>query len=252
MNKILTVFAVLLCLCGSSFAAFEENTVLLYLFDEDTGDEARDLSDFKNHGEITDAEWTKDGKLGGAMVFDGASSLIEVPHHESLFPGGDELTIEAWFKPASFPGGHPPIARKGSVPESGWGFDTPGGKIRGFVYTAPGDPAVTQGATPMKVGTWHHLAMVYDGSEIRIYLDGELDGKVARKGDIYKNDASVWIGKKAIESVWLDGTMDELRILNIAISEEQIREDMEGIVFAVEVTGKLTTTWGRIKTGVRR
>ena len=252
MKRILTVLTILFCLGVNSFAAFEEETVILYLFDEEVADEATDLSEFENHGEITDGEWTKDGKIGGAMVFDGASSLIEVPHHESLIPGGDELTIEAWFKPASFPGGHPPIARKGSVPESGWGFDTPGGKIRGFVYTAPGDPVVTQGATPMKEDTWHHLAMVYDGAEIRIYLDGELDGKAPRKGDINENDASVWIGKKANESIWLDGTLDELRILNIAITEEQIQEDMEGIVFAVEVTNKLTTTWGRIKTDAHR
>ena len=253
MRLTLTIVVLSLCCSINSFAALEENTVLLYLFDEEAADEVTDLSEFENHGEATDTEWTKDGKNEGAMVFDGASSVIEVPHHESLFPGGDELTIEAWFKPASFPGGHPPIARKGSVPESGWGFDTPGGKIRGFVYTAPGDPVVVQGTTPMKVDTWHHLAMVYDGKEIRIYLDGELEGEVPRKGDINKNDASVWIGKKAIESVWLDGTIDELRILNIAITQEQIQKDMEeGIVFAVEVTGKLTTTWGRIKSEVRR
>ena len=252
MHRILTIVVFLFC-CGiSSFAAFEEETVLLYFFDEETADEATDLSEFENHGEITDAEWTKDGKLGGALIFDGASTLIEVPHHESLSPGGDELTIEAWFKPASFPGGHPPIARKGSVAESGWGFDTPGGRIRGFVYTAPGDPAVAQGSKQMKVDTWHHLAMVYDGKEVRIYLDGELDGEVPRKGDINENGASVWIGKKANESIWLDGTLDELRILNIALTEEQIQADMEGIVFAVEVTGKLTTTWGRIKSEVHR
>lgn len=252
MRRILIVIGFLLYLGVSSFAAFEEETVLLYLFDEETADEATDLSEFENHGEIVDAEWTKDGKNGGALVFDGASTLIEVPHHESLVPGGDELTIEAWFKPASFPAGHPPIGRKGSVAESGWGFDTPGGKIRGFVYTAPGSAAVAQGTTTMKLDTWHHVAMVYDGEEVRIYLDGELDGEVARKGDINENQASVWIGKKANENIWLDGTLDELRILNIAITEEQIQEDMEGIVFAVEVTGKFTTTWSRIKTDIHR
>ncbi len=252
MIRTLTAIALTLYFAVSCFTAFEEETVLLYLFDEETADEAIDSSDFENHGEAIDTEWTEDGKNGGAMVFDGASSVIEVPHHESLFPGGDELTIEAWFKPASFPGGHPPIARKGSVPESGWGFDTPGGKIRGFVYTAPGDPVVVQGTTPMKVDKWYHLAMVYDGSEIRIYLDGELEGEVPRKGDINQNEAAVWIGKKANESVWLDGTLDELRILNVAITEEQIQEDMEGITFAVEVTGKLTTTWGWMKTHIRR
>ena len=83
MKYVLTAVALLLCFGVSSFAAFEEETVLLYLFDEETADEATDLSEFENHGEITDAEWTEDGKLGGALVFDGASSLIEAPHHES-------------------------------------------------------------------------------------------------------------------------------------------------------------------------
>ena len=253
MTQMLTVFTLLLCVGLCCFAAFEEEHVLLYLFDKETGNEATDLSDFGNHGEITDAEWTADGKNGGALVFDGANSLIEVPHHDSLVPGGDELTIEAWFKPALFPGGHPSIARKGSVAESGWGFDTPGGKIRGFVYTAPGAAAVAEGATRMNVKTWYHTAMVYDGKEIRVYLDGELDGQVARSGDINKNAASVWIGKKANENIWRNGMLDELRILNIAITQEQIQEDMaEGITFAVEVTGKLTTTWGRIKSEVHR
>ncbi len=252
MTRMLTVFALVFCFGLSCFAAFEEETVLLYLFDEETDDEATDLSEFENHGEMTDAEWTEDGKIGGALVFNGASSLIEVPHHESLSPGGDELTIEAWFKPASFPGGHPVIARKGSVAESGWGFDTPGGKIRGFVYTAPGNPVVANGTTQMTLDTWHHLAMVYDGEAVLVYLDGELDGEAPREGDINETEASVWIGKKANENIWLDGTMDELRILNIAISQEQIQMDMEdGIAFAVEVTGKLTTTWGRIKSEIR-
>ena len=87
MTRMLTITMVLLCIGMSSFAAFEEETVLLYLFDEETGDEATDLSEFENHGEIVDAEWTEDGKNGGGLVFDGASTLIEVQHHESLVPG---------------------------------------------------------------------------------------------------------------------------------------------------------------------
>lgn len=252
MTRMLIVLVLLFCLVLSSFAAFEEETVLLYLFDEEAANKATDLSKFGNHGEITDAEWTADGKIGGALVFDGVSSLIEVPHHDSLHPGGDQITIEAWFKPTTFPAGHPPIARKGAVGDSSWGLDTPGGKARGFIYNAPGDFAVADGATQMQLNTWHHLAMVYDGKEVRVYLDGEIDGKVERGGDLHQNEASVWIGKKALESIWIDGVIDELRILNIAISQEQIQADMQkGVAFAVEVTGKLATTWGRIKSESR-
>ena len=248
----LIVLVPLFCLVLSSFAAFEEETVLLYLFDEEAANKATDHSEFENHGEITDAEWTKDGKHGGALIFDGVSSLIEVPHHDSLHAGSDEVTIEAWFKPAKFPPGYPSIARKGLVGDSGWGLDTPGGTVRGFIYNAPGDFAVAQGETVMKLDTWHHLAMVYNGKEVRVYLDGELDGKVGRGGDMHRNEAPVWIGARQ-NSHWLHGTLDELRILNIAISEKQIQEDMQkGVGLAVEVRGKLTTTWGRIKSEIRR
>ena len=51
--------------------------------------------------------------MGGALVFDGVSSLIEVPHHDSLHPGADQITIEAWFKPMTFPAGPSTDCEKG-------------------------------------------------------------------------------------------------------------------------------------------
>ena len=72
MVRMLIFATCALLLSVNCFAAFEEETVLLYLFDEETGDEATDISEFENHGEATDTEWTKDGKNGGAMMFDGA------------------------------------------------------------------------------------------------------------------------------------------------------------------------------------
>ena len=231
------------------YAGQEENIVILYLFEEGKGDKAVDVSGKGNNGKIIDAEWTKEGKFGGGLEFNGKSSLIEVEHHDSLVPGGDKITVEAWFKPLSFPTGHPPIARKGSVAESGWGFDTPGGRLRGFVYTAPGNAAIAEGKSTMKLNEWNHVAMVYDGKELRVYLNANLDGSVARSGDINKNTASVWIGKKADEAIWLHGILDDLCTWNIARSEAEIKEDMKGLkVAAVKASGKLTLSWGAIKT----
>ena len=51
MTRILIIMALVLCFGVNCFAAFEEDTVLLYLFDEETADEATDLSEFENHGE---------------------------------------------------------------------------------------------------------------------------------------------------------------------------------------------------------
>ena len=95
--------------------AQNDKIVLLYKFDDEVEGTVKDVSGQGNHGTVTDSEWTADGKSGGAIEFNGSSSSIEIPHSNSLNIGGDEISIIAWYKPNSFPGGHPPIARKGHV-----------------------------------------------------------------------------------------------------------------------------------------
>lgn len=237
---------------GSVYAQLDDSIVLLYKFDEETGDKAKDLSGKGNDGVIADAEWTADGKFDGGLEFNGTTSLIEVPHKDNLNPGGDQLSVIAWFKPTSFPAGHPPIARKGQVGAGigCWGFDTPNGTPRGFTYmAADGVAQIAQGVTTMKVGEWNHLAMIYNGKELSVYLNGELDISIPVSGDINENaGTAVWIGKKANEEIFLHGTLDEIAIFNKGLTEGQLKSYMEGgISAAVEPSGKLAISWGEIK-----
>lgn len=232
--------------------AQQENFILFYNFEEGKGDKATDLSEKGNNGNIIDAQWTDDGKFGKGLAFNGKTSFIEVPDDESLDPGGDQITIMAWYKPLSFPAGHPAIARKGQVGAGigGWGFDTPNGTIRGFVYLAKtGQAAIAQGSSTMAQEEWNHVAMTYDGKEILVYLNGKVDGNIEASGDINTNDGSVWISKKANENIYLDGVMDEIAILNIGLTENEINKYMkEEINLVVKAAGKLATVWSQIKT----
>ena len=253
MKSLLALAAIVIMSISSGVTyGQDESIVLLYKFDEETGDTARDLSGKGKDGIIVDAEWVADGKIGGGMEFNGTSSLIEVPHNDNLNPGGDQLSILAWFKPTSFPGGHPPIARKGQVGAGVgcWGFDTPNGIIRGFTYmAADGAAQISEGASTMALEEWNHVAMIYNGEELNVYLNGELDTSVSVSGDINENDGtSVWIGKKANESVFLNGVLDEIAIFNVGITEDQLMTFMEGgVSLAVESTGKLAISWGEVK-----
>ena len=230
----------------------KEDFVLLYNFDENTGNIAKDLSAKGNDGDITDAKWTPNGKFGGGMEFNGEvdGSKIEVPHHESLDPGGDQMTIMAWIKLSSLsPGGaFAAIARKGIAGETAtWGFDTPDGKLRTFIFS-PG-VTVANGESTLNVDKWNHVAVVYDGKEITLYLNGEVDGTAGASGDILLSEVAVRIGtgKKAGLN-HLHGIMDELAILNIALTEAEIKEFMAGgIIMAVDASGKLAVSWGAIK-----
>jgi hypothetical protein len=253
MNSLLTVAVVVIMFMslGMTYAQ-EGNIVLLCKFDEEAGDTAKDLSGKGNDGVIVDAEWVPDGKFGGGMEFNGTTSLIEVPHNDNLNPGGDQLSIIAWFKPTSFPGGHPPIARKGQVGAGVgcWGFDTPNGTLRGFTYMdKDGAAQISQGGATMTQGEWNHVAMIYNGKELNVYLNGELDASIPVSGDINENaGTSVWIGKKANEAVFLHGILDEIAIFNVGITDAQLKTFMEGGVnIAVESLGKLAISWGEIR-----
>ena len=227
-----------------------ENFVLLYSYDEDTGDIAKDISDKGNDGNITDGKWTPDGKFGGGMEFNGESTLIEVPHHPSLNPGGDKMTVMAWFKPFSLNLDRQPLARKGIVDDKGWGLDVHNevpATFRGFVYMIEtGLPIVAEGKTPLTIGEWNHIAMTYDGAQVKLYLNGKVDATADIVGDINEHEGPLWIGM-VDNTKFLHGIEDELAVLNIALTEKQINTYMEVGLLAVEASDKLATTWGEIR-----
>ena len=250
------IFAIFASLGLESAYAEQEPFVLLYTFDEGEGDIAKDLSSEGNDGKVTDAKWTEDGKFGRGLEFNGTSTCIEVPHDASLDPGGDQITVMAWYKPLLLPGGltHPAIAVKAPAAGSGWRFEISGGwglekagSLRGLIYVDARNWAMANGGV-IAIEQWNHMAMVYNGKRLGLYLNGESCGSVEILGDINKNEVSMWISREADGKSYLHGIMDELAILNVALTEAQIKEYMEGgLPIAVEASGKLAISWGEIK-----
>jgi serine/threonine-protein kinase len=70
-------------------------------FDETAGTVARDSSRKGNHGDVRGgAKWTE-GKLGGALDFDGTDDFVSIPNEDGFdIPSG--ITVAAWVRPASF------------------------------------------------------------------------------------------------------------------------------------------------------
>lgn len=97
---------------------------------------------------------------------------------------------------------------------------------------------------------WIHTAATYDANsgEGKVYIDGEIDSEGDIGGKIITNDDVIWLGRGA--GPFLDGYMDEVRISNIARTQDEIQELMNiGIEGVLPVTPKekLATTWGQVK-----
>jgi hypothetical protein len=97
---------------------------------------------------------------------------------------------------------------------------------------------------------WVNIAVTSDGGEGKIYLDGEEAGAGAVPGDLNANEDPWRLGQDCDRANYIfDGSIDEARLWNRALSADEIGQFMEGGVemLAVDPAGKLSTTWGALR-----
>ena len=77
------------------------------------------------------------------------------------------------------------------------------------------------GDTTVNDGEWHDVAMTYDGTTIRFYVDGSLDGQFSKSGDVL-DDGEIHYGCRLGESEQTQGALADLRIFNAVLSESDV------------------------------
>ncbi len=206
-----------------STAAVSNGLVAAWGFNEGTGSGAADVSGFANGGAINGAGWTTQGRFGGGMSFNGGSSEVDVPDANSLdLTSG--MTLEAWVKPASSSPTWKAIVDKNTdryylMASS----DTSGYPAVGATFTS-GNLNV-YGAQTLPVGVWSHLAGTYDGSRLRLYLNGTQIASTAHAPSLTTSTDPLMIGAD-VYGEFFQGTIDEIRIYNRALSAAEIQADM--------------------------
>jgi len=221
------------------------DSVVLYMnFDRDcTGTAGRcvlDYSQFGNNGTIINATvWNASGKIGGAYEFNGTNQYINVsdPTDGSLdFGVGKDFTVEAWFKVLG--GGiggtsNKLLVDKSSLLSYGNAGDASGYGIAvnhndGHIVAALdgiSDPTSFV-SSALSLNTWHHVALVYD-NDIGgwLYVNGVMVDTHSGTGGDNSNTYNLTIGGKAGGTRLFNGTIDEVRILNISLSAAEIKRD---------------------------
>ena len=230
-----------------------EGLVLYISFDEegDPVDHSPDPTEAFIRGTLTSVE----GQFGKALEFDGnPANYVEVDHAAKL-EGMVALTIEAWTKQNSVTG-HSAIVSK----RLGYGnLDVYNlGAFGGAEMTGRINGNAGQGIESMGVlenGRWYHVTYIFDGNAAenerqKLYMDGELEATVAHPDDsVAEGGAPLWMGlQDPNKAPALSGVLDEVRIWNRALSEDEIKLAMDGtMIMPVEFQGKLATTWSEMK-----
>jgi hypothetical protein len=250
------VIVVSLGLVGISHANVElADALAIWLFDEGSGKVCTDSSGNGHDGTFTgDVKWDK-GKFGDAIALDGLSGhvvagIVELPNNS--------FTATLWVNMPDVPADWVHVLENGSLDHGNWwgSFRLEPGAEEGRFYVALGDgvQCLDNGANGQligwKTGQWEHLAVTYDGSRCRIYLNGaEVDGFDANV-DITAGAGTVIIGCLSSQSRYYSGLVDEVAIFDPALEADDINLIMSmGIIgaFPVSPAGRLATTWSHVK-----
>src|SRR5687768_4018865 len=179
----------------------------------------------------------------GAVVLDGKDDYATTGKKAEL--GLAQFTIEAWVRrdgdgitATSGAGGLTlvPIAAKGLGEGDGSNIDCNylfgfAGDVLGadFEDMASGANHPIYGKTAIRRGEWHHVAATYDGTTWRLFVDGKLDAERAANATPRADSVHAFALGSAINSMgeprgFLHGSLDEVRVWNLARSPEEIAD----------------------------
>ena len=211
-------------IAGDTWSFDTGSLVAWWKLDNGSGAVAVDSSGNEHHGSLRgDANWAQ-GVAGAALSFDGQTGYVHVDNDQE-FKIGDRITVSAWFKIDGFDRKWQTIVAKG---DNSWrlqrNFEYPTLEFACSGLSVPGMQwGSLFGTIHAADGQWHHVAGVYDGSKIYLYLDGALDASSQASGTIGRDNQPVHIGHNAqMPDRFWRGMIDEVRIHNYALSADEI------------------------------
>jgi hypothetical protein len=150
-----------------------------WAFNEGKGTVAHDYSGHHNDGTLQGlATWTQ-GRFQGGLAFDGNAAAVTVPDSPSLEPAS--VSVSAWIKSPASPGEYRYIAAKGANGCFAASYGLYTGTDGGLEFYVSANDGLSWTLSPdagqsVWNGQWHNVVGTYDGSTIRLYVDGRQVG----------------------------------------------------------------------------
>jgi hypothetical protein len=199
------------------------NLVLYLTFDEGSGSIVYDYSGNNNNGNlVNDPTWV-DGKFGKALSFDGVDDYVGIGDVLG-FEGTAPFSVVLWVFDRGFNGKWVRLVSKEKIaaPRQGWLiFRSASANRYGLARWRDGiGNSVVIDYTPNR---WNFIAFTYNGSHMIGYLNGALISSSPSTLSLISTGTPLTIGKTSDGTDFFNGTIDEVRIYNRALSEEEIK-----------------------------
>ncbi|MEM3944691.1 MAG: LamG domain-containing protein [Thermofilaceae archaeon] len=156
----------------------------------------------------------------GGLWFNGRTAYAEVPHSPSINLT-DAVSVTAWINmtnPSSDPWGYIVCKYTYNI----YSLIVGGSSSTGIVRFHIGGSHVDS-TFPLTCGRWYFLAATYDRVEQRIYIDGKLNARTSNSIPIPTTANPLYVGDRYDHTRRFHGIIDDVRIYNRALSDDEIR-----------------------------
>jgi len=206
--------------------ADERGLVGWWAFDETAGEPAAfDYSGQRRGGRLIGAARAA-GFDGSALVCTGGCVMVESCAAFSVTTG---LTVTCWVKTDRMGQSQAWIVNRVLAGGEATGFRL--GVMNGrpcFNVPQTAWSHTVSSSKALPTGRWVHLAGTFDGQNLRVYVDGEACGALARPGPVKNNAFPLCLGAYAPDHpAHFTGLLDEVKLYSRAISPEAIRLQSE-------------------------
>jgi hypothetical protein len=192
---------------------------------------AQDASGNGLHGTFGGISWIndKEGTPNNAAHFDGTNDYIHVPN-EDLLNFQNALSIACWIKIDQFFEHEQHPVSHGSW-QNRYKISIGDQHIRFTVNTSDGIKDLDSETIPA-TGQWYHLAVIYNGTDMEIWLDGKLDAFTSHQGLINKTAYDLVFGQNlpGVNGYNFKGALDAVSIFDYGLFPSQIKNHMENSI----------------------
>ncbi len=215
---------------------WEQPLVAHWKLDETSGTTASDSSDNGNHGTLVNMnpanDWVE-GRVGGALDFDGYDDYVEVPDSPSLHIA-DGISILAWINPDDNRDWRTIASKLAHVPycrtDLYWFLYN---RRIGVSLAGPcGVWSLWKPNVRISEHEWTHVALTYDGSDMVMHKDGDRESSTDASGSLmlaeHSSNESFYLGKNSEWGEYFKGMIDDVRLYKSALSEDQIETIYNG------------------------
>jgi hypothetical protein len=211
----------------------QANLVGHWQFEGNFNDSSGNGNDATAHG---DAAIVNDPERGQVAILDGNGDYIEIPHSNSLNIIGEQISLAAWVYFDDVSGPPEIIIAKvfnnttHTSPYFSYGLHIlTNGQPRFWQSLAGGAANIPAPSGQFfQSERWYHLAGVYDGSAMTLYINGQAVAVRNVSGAINGYDSLLRLGTNGGLTEQMSGKLDDVRIYSRAMSAEQVRNLFNG------------------------